>query len=130
MTDFEVHLSLEGEMRQIGRARSNRVRGKETVIFEYTDEWLSDTNRFELEPGLPLTRGGFAPPTGQNIHGALGDSAPDTWGRRLMQRAERRQAVSDHFKMHHLWSLQSAPPLTGVFLGFLGSFWQGVFLFP
>ena len=25
-------------------------------------------------------------------------------------------AVSDHFKMHHLWSLQSAPPLTGVFL--------------
>jgi len=38
--------------------------------------------------------------------------------------------VSDHFKMHHLWSLQSAPPLTGVFLGFLGSFWQGVFLFP
>ena len=92
MTDFEVHLSLEGGTRQIGRARSNRVRGKETVIFEYTDEWLSDTNRFELEPGLPLTRGGFAPPTGQNIHGALGDSAPDTWGRRLMQRAERRQA--------------------------------------
>jgi hypothetical protein len=39
-------------------------------------------------------------------------------------------AVSGHFKMHHLWSLQSAPPLTGVFLGFLGSFWQGVFLFP
>jgi hypothetical protein len=38
--------------------------------------------------------------------------------------------VSGHFKMHHLWSLQSAPPLTGVFLGFLGSFWQGVFLFP
>lgn len=71
MTDFEVHLSLEGGTRQIGRARSNRVRGKETVIFEYTDEWLSDTNRFELEPGLPLTRGGFAPPTGQNIHGAL-----------------------------------------------------------
>jgi hypothetical protein len=38
--------------------------------------------------------------------------------------------VSGHFKMHHLWSLQSAPPLTGVFLGFLGSFWQGFFLFP
>ena len=42
----------------------------------------------------------------------------------------RSLTVSDHFKMHHLWSLQSAPPLTGVFLGFLGSFWQGVFLFP
>jgi len=22
--------------------------------------------------------------------------------------------VSDHFKMHHLWSLQSAPPFKGV----------------
>ena len=41
-----------------------------------------------------------------------------------------KKSVSDHFKMHHLWSLQSAPPLTGVFLGFLGSFWQGVFLVP
>ena len=92
MTDFEVHLSLEGETRQIGRARSNRVRGKETILFEYTEEWLKDADRFELEPGLPLTRGGFAPPDGQSIHGTLGDSAPDTWGRRLMQRAERRQA--------------------------------------
>lgn len=92
MTDFEVHLSLEGETRQIGRARSNRVRGKETILFEYTEEWLKDADRFELEPGLPLTRGGFAPPDGQAIHGTLGDSAPDTWGRRLMQRAERRQA--------------------------------------
>jgi len=92
MTDFEVHLSLEGETRQIGRARSNRVRGKETVVFEYTEEWLKDAARFELELGLPLSRGGFAPPVGQAIHGALGDSAPDTWGRRLMQRAERRKA--------------------------------------
>ena len=95
MTDFEVHLSLEGETRQIGRARSNRVRGKETILFEYTEEWLKDADRFELEPGLPLTRGGFAPPDGQSIHGTLGDSAPDTWGRRLMQRAERRQAESE-----------------------------------
>lgn len=92
MTDFEVHLSLGGVTRKIGHARSNRTRGKETVLFEYADEWLRDADCFELEPDLPLTRGGFAPPAGQAIHGSLGDSAPDTWGRRLMQRAERRQA--------------------------------------
>lgn len=40
------------------------------------------------------------------------------------------RGVSGHFKMHHLWSLQSATLLTGGFLGFLGLFWQGVFLFP
>ena len=92
MTDFEVYLSLGGETRIIGQARSNHTRGKETVLFEYADEWLRDADCFELEPDLPLTRGGFAPPAGQAIHGSLGDSAPDTWGRRLMQRAERRQA--------------------------------------
>ena len=92
MTDFEVYLSLGGVTRKIGHARSNRTRGKETVLFEYADEWLRDADCFELEPDLPLTRGGFAPPAGQAIHGSLGDSAPDTWGRRLMQRAERRQA--------------------------------------
>jgi serine/threonine-protein kinase HipA len=68
------------------------VRGKETVLFEYDAEWLHAPDRFALEPALPLTRGNFAPPAGQAIHGAVGDSAPDTWGRRLMQRAERRLA--------------------------------------
>jgi serine/threonine-protein kinase HipA len=92
MTDFEVHLSVEDGTRLMGRARSNRVRGKETVVFEYSDEWLRDADRFSIEPGLPMTRGGFAPPAGQAIHGSLADSAPDTWGRRLMQRAERRAA--------------------------------------
>ena len=33
--DFEVHLSLDGETQRIASARSNRVRGKETVVFEY-----------------------------------------------------------------------------------------------
>lgn len=92
MADFEIHLSLAGRTRRIGRARSNRARGKETILFEYADEWLQAAERFELEPSLPLTRGNFAPPAGQAIHGSVGDSAPDTWGRRLMQRAERRLA--------------------------------------
>jgi serine/threonine-protein kinase HipA len=92
MADFEVHLDDAVGTQRIGRARCNATRGKETVVFEYADEWLGDADRFELEPGLPLTRGGFPPPAGQSIHGSLGDSAPDTWGRRLMQRAERRQA--------------------------------------
>jgi serine/threonine-protein kinase HipA len=92
MIDFEVHLSVGEGTRLVGLARSNRVRGKETVHFEYADGWLGDAEAFALEPGLPLTRGGFPPPAGQAIHGSLGDSAPDTWGRRLMQRAERRTA--------------------------------------
>lgn len=95
MPDFEVHIDLNGETRAVGHARSNRARGGETVLFEYTADWLSDPNRFSLEPALALTRGAFAPPAGLAIFGSIGDSAPDTWGRRLMQRAERRQAERD-----------------------------------
>lgn len=39
---------------------------------------------------LQLGRGAFAPTAG--LFGSIGDSAPDTWGRRLMQRAECRGA--------------------------------------
>lgn len=92
MADFEVHIDLNGRTRQVGLARSNRVRGRETVLFEYADAWLDDPGRFSLQPALAMTRGAFAPPAGQAVFGSIGDSAPDTWGRRLMQRAERRSA--------------------------------------
>ena len=92
MADFEVHIDLDGRTRQIGLARSNRVRGTETVIFWYDGDWLDNPDRFSLEPALSLGRGDFAPPTGLATFGSIGDSAPDTWGRRLMQRAERRLA--------------------------------------
>jgi serine/threonine-protein kinase HipA len=92
MADFEVHIDLNGRARPIGLARSNRARGTETILFEYDAAWLSDPERFSLEPALALTRGAFAPRAGQAIVGSIGDSAPDTWGRRLMQRAERRLA--------------------------------------
>lgn len=92
MADFEVHIDLNGRTRLVGLARSNRVRGKETILFEYASAWLDDPESFSLEPALSATRGAFVPPAGQAVFGSIGDSAPDTWGRRLMQRAERRSA--------------------------------------
>ncbi len=92
MADFEVHIDLDGRTRQIGLARSNRVRGRETIVFGYDDAWLEDPDSFSLEPALALGRGAFAPLAGLATFGSIGDSAPDSWGRRLMQRAERRLA--------------------------------------
>lgn len=92
MADFEVHIDLDGQTRPVGLAHSNRVRGKEVIGFEYDGSWLDDPQRFSLEPALALTRGVFNPVAGQSIFGSIGDSAPDTWGRRLMQRAARRAA--------------------------------------
>ncbi|GHG88025.1 type II toxin-antitoxin system HipA family toxin [Pseudodonghicola xiamenensis] len=95
MADFEVHVDLNGRLHPVGLAHSNRVRGGETILFEYDPAWLKDAERFSLEPALPITRGAFAPPAGLSTFGSIGDSAPDTWGRRLMQRSERRSAERD-----------------------------------
>jgi serine/threonine-protein kinase HipA len=96
MPDIEIHIDLEGRVRRVGLARLNKVRGTETITFEYRDGWLTDPDCFSIEPALALTRGTFPPPPGQSLFGSIGDSAPDTWGRRLMQRAERRQANHEH----------------------------------
>ena len=95
MNDIEVYVDLSGETFLVGLARINRARGNETMVFEYDRAWLESTNRFALEPGLPLMRAGFSPGAGHSLFGSIGDSAPDTWGRRLMQRAERRAAQKE-----------------------------------
>ena len=48
MADFEVHIDLGGRTRPIGLARSNRVRGAETILFGYDGAWLEDADRFSL----------------------------------------------------------------------------------
>lgn len=92
MSDVEVHIDLAGRNRRVGLLRRNIGRRTESVTFEYHGAWLKDPNCFSIEPALSLTPGTFPPPQDRAIFGSLGDSAPDNWGRRLMQRAERRRA--------------------------------------
>jgi serine/threonine-protein kinase HipA len=65
---------------------------RKTATFEYDQPWLADAERFSLEPALQLGPGPFHTESGQRLFGAMGDSAPDRWGRVLMRRAERRRA--------------------------------------
>jgi serine/threonine-protein kinase HipA len=95
MTNVEVHIDVAGATRRVGVLRRVPARGGETVIFEYHAEWLGHAERFSLEPALQVGPGPFAPSGGQTLFGSIGDSAPDTWGRRLMQRAERRRAEAE-----------------------------------
>ena len=92
MSDVEVHIDRAGRTQPIGLLRRHAARRGEIVTFEYDAAWLDDDASFSLEPALALTRGTFAPTPERAIFGSIGDSAPDTWGRRLMQRAERRSA--------------------------------------
>ena len=92
MSDIEVHIDFAQGVKRVGLLRRSPRRDGETVTFEYDDAWLKDPTRFSLEPALSLRPGVYAPDRGLGMFGSIGDSAPDTWGRRLMQRAERRMA--------------------------------------
>lgn len=93
MSEIEVYISLDGREQRVGTLFRQSVRGKETVSFAYHDDWLGNPQRFSLEPALHVGEGLFHPNSERGIFGSIGDSAPDTWGRRLMQRAERRKAM-------------------------------------
>jgi len=90
--DIEVYIDFAPGLKRVGTLYRTPQRGGETVSFEYHPDWLQEAARFSLEPALTLNRGTFTPQKGHPIFGSIGDSAPDTWGRRLMQRAERRLA--------------------------------------
>lgn len=64
----------------------------ENATFEYDPSWLEHGERFSLEPALKLGPGPFHTPSDKPLFGAIGDSAPDRWGRVLMRRAERLRA--------------------------------------
>jgi serine/threonine-protein kinase HipA len=92
MPDIEVHIDFAPGLKRVGTLYRHARRGAEAISFEYHSSWLEDATRFSLEPALLLAPGVFAPAAGSQVFGSIGDSAPDTWGRRLMQRAERRRA--------------------------------------
>lgn len=87
-----VYIDLHGEPVLVGRLWSRIRKGRESATFEYDNGWLEHPERFALEPALTLAPGPFHTPPEKALFGAIGDSAPDRWGRVLMRRAERRRA--------------------------------------
>jgi serine/threonine-protein kinase HipA len=91
-----VHADLRGTARRVGRLWVTSARGRESATFDYDSEWLASDERFALEPALQLYPGPFHTRAGQALFGALGDSAPDRWGRTLLARAGRRRAREEN----------------------------------
>ena len=83
---------LEGAaMHRIGLLHHDRG----TMRFEYDRAWLTDKRSFALDPDLSLGAGSFFPRRDQGNFGIFQDSAPDRWGRMLMQRREALQAKDE-----------------------------------
>jgi serine/threonine-protein kinase HipA len=87
-----VYADLRGTPCLVGRLWSRTRKEREGATFEYDKGWLAHPERFSLEPALKLGPGPFHTPSDKPLFGAIGDSAPDRWGRVLMRRAERRRA--------------------------------------
>lgn len=87
-----VYVDLQGVTQLVGRLWVRARKNRETASFEYDKSWLNQPARFALEPALTVGPGPFHTPADLPMFGAIGDSAPDRWGRALIRRVERRRA--------------------------------------
>ena len=68
---------------------------RQTSMFRYADAWLDNPAGFALFPAMPLSTAPFFTSAAANNSRAalplpIGDGTPDSWGRGLLRRGERR----------------------------------------
>ncbi|MDG2520478.1 type II toxin-antitoxin system HipA family toxin [Caulobacter segnis] len=92
MTDFSAQVALGESLTPVGRLRFTHTGPRQFSNFTYDPDWIADARAFALQPDMPLDEGNFFA-SGQPGHmrdaltGVFSDAAPDTWGRRLLERA-------------------------------------------
>src|SRR5947209_20600052 len=94
---IEVHLDARelGTQRRVGVLHRPLARTDLPASFEYDAHWLKDGKAFMLDPRLELWPGEQHPPAQAKAFGIFLDSAPDRWGRVLMERREAAAAVRE-----------------------------------
>lgn len=79
------------------------IRGTENYSFEFSEEWLKNTDySIIIDPELFSIRGRQYT-NGKSIFGVFADASPDRWGRNLMNRRERILAEKDNRKPSKLY---------------------------
>ena len=98
-----VYVDLNNAPHLVGRLWL-RVRNRtESATFQYDAGWLQNPERFALEPALQMDAAPHHTAAGKGLFGAMGDSAPDRWGRALMMRAEARRERKAGEPQRTLW---------------------------
>jgi len=93
-----IHVLLGDSARPLGALRFDAQGTRCSAGFEYHPDWLTAPDRFAIEPGLPLVAGmqfHRRSRAGSLFHGAIADTEPDGWGRKVVLRdhAKRRQSA-------------------------------------
>jgi len=97
MSSQQIYVSIElgEETHKVGKLWFHQRGARQSASFEYDPDWLKHSEKFALDPALQLTSGAFHTTPDQILFCAIGDSAPDRWGRVLMRRAESVRAKSE-----------------------------------
>lgn len=96
---------------RVGTLFQNLVKTAVPASFSYDDAWLQSDAKFMLDPRLALYSGEQNPAVEVPAFGIFMDSAPDRWGRVLMERRELLQAEQERRAPH---TLQETDFLLGV----------------
>jgi len=91
---FDVMLDA-AELRikgRVGTLYPQALRTDRLAPFQYEPSWLRTEHAFLLDPRLELWNGEQYPPADTPAFGVFKDSAPDRWGRALMERREAAAA--------------------------------------
>jgi serine/threonine-protein kinase HipA len=98
----------------IGKLKVQQIRAREIFSFEYDKDWLNSKPAFLLDPDLLLFSGPQYAREEKVNFGVFTDSAPDRWGRELMERKEALLAREEGRKTR---ILMESDYLLGVFDG-------------
>ena len=92
MTDSVAHVALGEGRVSVGRLRFTHVGPRQFSTFSYSAAWMENPRAFAIQPDYSLEAGQFhtsgQPGTMRDaLAGVFADAAPDSWGRRLLERA-------------------------------------------
>jgi len=91
-----IRMAIGDNARDVGLLHHDGRGARETAAFQYAASWLGDRSGFAIDPTLPLVAGPQfhrRDRGGSLFHGAIADTEPDGWARRVILRdhAKRRQ---------------------------------------
>lgn len=94
---YAVYLDAQnlGVNEQVGFLHRSLRHTEDPAYFEHVNSWLSNQNRFVLDPKVLLSEGVQYPAADTYGFGIFLDSAPDRWGRQLMERREAAEALRE-----------------------------------
>jgi len=88
-----AYVEITGRTVAAGEAHFNLRRGRLTATFSYDRDYIALPGAYAIDPALRLTTGSW--PLPQGLPGAFSDAAPDRWGRNLIAKRLRAEAVAE-----------------------------------